>query len=394
MPDHGMAAGGSEAAPPIESAWIIQRRSFHSFFASNGPSQVSETMWSQRLERLLPRATRLAICRAIRRGLPFGLSLSVLAFDAFLPKSPGLPSWRLDARLAWQVRSVMDDRAWKLLQTEAVRGRRIEAMNSYLNSWPKGRHAEEALTALDELDDQVWRVTQSEPTSARRIGALETYLKEFPTGRHSAEASVAAKRIILANDSLREAAGAGDVSGVRDALERGAEINSNGSDAVTALLLAAYNGRLSVVQVLLTQGANPNARTADGTTPLMLASMQGLVDIVRLLLRSGADVNARNALGNTALMAAAKYGRAAVLQELLAKGADPNTRNESGGSALMLSIQSKNAEIVKVLLSAKADPCARTTNGQTALNLASATALRGITSLISAASATCQSGNR
>ena len=72
----------------------------------------------------------------------------------------------------------------------------------------------------------------------------------------------------------------------------------------TNLIRVARNGDISRVREYLDRGADPNFRDYLGNTALIYASLRGLNNIAELLLDNGANPNIRNRHGNTALMIA------------------------------------------------------------------------------------------
>jgi ankyrin repeat protein len=93
---------------------------------------------------------------------------------------------------------------------------------------------------------------------------------------------------------LSDAAGAGDVSRIKELLRQGAYADSYSGDHLPPLYLAASNGRLDAVRVLLDNGANPNRKYTLNGTPLFAAVYENHVDVVGLLLSRGADFSVRN----------------------------------------------------------------------------------------------------
>src|SRR5688572_14439721 len=63
-----------------------------------------------------------------------------------------------------------------------------------------------------------------------------------------------------ANESLWEAARAGDTARITAALSQGADVNAKSRYDVTPLIFAAGNGRLDAVKLLLSRGADVNAQ--------------------------------------------------------------------------------------------------------------------------------------
>jgi uncharacterized protein len=84
---------------------------------------------------------------------------------------------------------------------------------------------------------------------------------------------------------LYASAGAGDVDGIRDALDNGAQIDSHGTaECWTALMCAARNGHINAVRYLIDRGANPNWHGwSDNETALSVARRNGMEEVARFL---------------------------------------------------------------------------------------------------------------
>ena len=115
-----------------------------------------------------------------------------------------------------------------------------------------------------------------------------------------------------ANESLFEAARAGDTARIAAALDRGANVNAKSRYEVTALIFAAGNGRLDAVKLLVARGADVNAqdtfyrmRAAD------MAITNGHVDVAVFLLQNG------SAGGSTVLLSAVQSNNTSLLRAVL-----------------------------------------------------------------------------
>jgi ankyrin repeat protein len=182
--------------------------------------------------------------------------------------------------------------------------------------------------------------------------------------------------------------------------------NGKGTEAPTALVLAAAGGHLAVVEYLLRSGAAVNITgAAQGTCALALAAEGHHPEVVDVLLRAGADVECKDECGQTALMRAVVgmrlpswmpsheagrpsllerlgAGRAAasqayeaplsdfqvqVINLLLRAGADLNSQDKEGQTALALAASEGALDVVKGLLQAGVDVSIKDKNGKTPL---------------------------
>ena len=117
-----------------------------------------------------------------------------------------------------------------------------------------------------------------------------------------------------ANESLWEAARAGDTARITAALGQGADVNAKSRYNVTPLIFAAGSGRLEAVKLLVSRGADVNAqdsfynaRAAD------MAVVNGHSDVAIFLVQAGADADGMLTSGvqsnNEALVKAAAAGK-------------------------------------------------------------------------------------
>jgi hypothetical protein len=92
------------------------------------------------------------------------------------------------------------------------------------------------------------------------------------------------------NEELWNAARDGDVARVRQALERGADVNSGNRYKATALFFAADKGHAEVIALLLDRGADINAQdTFYKMRPIMMAVMNNRTEAAVLLLQRGSE---------------------------------------------------------------------------------------------------------
>jgi ankyrin repeat protein len=156
---------------------------------------------------------------------------------------------------------------------------------------------------------------------------------------------------------------------------------TNENRLMATLVGESRKEHLKIIKILLDSGFNANTQDSNGMTALMIAAYADNDKLVKVFLDSGADVNVQSDKGKTALMFAVVNGRGlrtdAILQMLLAAGADVNSRDDDGKTALIHAIESgsecwrdgKNMlkEMVRILLEAGADVTAKDKDSKTAL---------------------------
>ena len=136
--------------------------------------------------------------------------------------------------------------------------------------------------------------------------------------RRAAKGRAAAAR--TAGQGLHRAVQAGDIDGLKAALEAGANANARDRRGWTALMHAANKGQTLMVAPLLAAKADPDVRAADGATALFMAAAHGHTEIVVQLMKAGADISLKGPKGRTAAdVARLRYGKPAVARR---KGAD------------------------------------------------------------------------
>ena len=156
--------------------------------------------------------------------------------------------------------------------------------------------------------------------------ADEQFSRRVPTGPRKARAL---------DRELYEAAEAGDLAGVKEMLEAGANANARIDGDGSPLIGAARSGNILIAQLLLDNGADPNLPIEGDGSPLIMAAITGRLDHVALLIGRGADVNLAVEGDENPLIGAAAGGHLAVVKLLVDKGADVHTRiwSARGGRA-------------------------------------------------------------
>jgi hypothetical protein len=158
--------------------------------------------------------------------------------------------------------------------------------------------------------------------------------------------------------SLAEAAAEGRTDELERLVSKGADVNSQGVEGMTALYWAMSHLSRKGVSWLLEHGANPNISfTHDGTSATSLAAMQEDPWFLKEVLSHGGDVNFRNSLNErTPIFDALATHRDDNVRALIAVGADMNTYDHLGLTPLVEAAANQRYELVYDMLVAGADP--------------------------------------
>lgn len=147
---------------------------------------------------------------------------------------------------------------------------------------------------------------------------------------------IASGELGKSDGELFAATAAGDVGGVEQALEQGANVNAVGALKRTPLIVAAFCDHPQLVKLLLEKGARHDAADSNGMSPLHATVIVGGMESAKLLIAGGANVNGRDAAERTALHVAAATNQVALVELLLAGKANVAARDKNGKTAAAL----------------------------------------------------------
>lgn len=155
-------------------------------------------------------------------------------------------------------------------------------------------------------------------------------------------------------EQLITGAAAGDEPSWREALDRGAPVDSRSRMGFTPLMFAAGQGDLVFARRLIEAGADVSATSDYQFTPLAMAALSGQTELMDLLLDAGAAVDQPTIRGGTALHAAARQGQRDAVMVLIAHGANVNARDYDDQTPLMVfaEVNADNATLADDLVAA------------------------------------------
>lgn len=190
----------------------------------------------------------------------------------------------------------------------------------------------------------------------------------------------------LDRDALAEelitAAYYGDLLGVKNAVEEGAQLGYTlefddpdrhyEQAEFSALQAAASSGNEDVINYLLDLGAPADEQNYQGWTPLFIAVRDGHFEAAKLLIFREANQNIATDTGTTPLMLAVlpevipSKNRAALVTYMIKRGADVNAVNELGYTPLFYAVtETKDPALVELLLENGADAAWKDAQGNT-----------------------------
>ena len=181
-------------------------------------------------------------------------------------------------------------------------------------------------------------------------------------------------------ERLYTAAKQGNITTVKELIEKGVDVNTENNDGLTALHYASNGNHIELVKDLIKQGADVNKKCNANNgefTPLMLAVHNNYSEIAHELIKAGADVNIEAKGGWTALHYASHGNHAALVKDLIEQGADINKKCETikgKFTPLMLAVYNNYSKVAHELIKAGADVnaiCDTTEGKRTPLMLAS-----------------------
>jgi ankyrin repeat protein len=147
------------------------------------------------------------------------------------------------------------------------------------------------------------------------------------------------------NKKLLDYSWKGDLNGVKECIENGADVNCKDNDGWTPLMYSSDNGHLKIVKYLIKNGVDVNCKDIGGSTPLIWSSYDGHFGIVKVLIENGADVNCKSNGGYTPLMFSSTRGYLEIVKVLIENGTDWNIKNKYNRD-FMDFLSKENKEII------------------------------------------------
>ncbi|XP_057520165.1 ankyrin repeat domain-containing protein EMB506, chloroplastic isoform X1 [Amaranthus tricolor] len=147
------------------------------------------------------------------------------------------------------------------------------------------------------------------------------------------------ERISTANwCPLHTLALSGQVHFLDQLLEKGASIDLQDKNGLTALHASIIGKKEAVISHLLRKGANPHITDKDGVSTLHYAVQVSAIQTVKLLIKYDVDVNASDNEGWTPLHIAMQSRDRDIAKVLIINGADKSRKNKDGKTPLDLSL--------------------------------------------------------
>ena len=188
------------------------------------------------------------------------------------------------------------------------------------------------------------------------LEVVQLLLKANANPNHEQEGTGITALIVAAHEGFSDI--------VQQLLEYGADPNSisdiDGSTALHCVLSHTETlhkddkeKKLKIIQRLIEKGANINIQNEDGVTALMMGTDDGLSEVAELLLQNGADPNIHSNNGITALMHACNHGNSKVAKSLLRYNANPQLVDNDGFTASIHALRSGNKVLAYELVNGR-----------------------------------------
>jgi ankyrin repeat protein len=172
------------------------------------------------------------------------------------------------------------------------------------------------------------------------------------------------------NGELLSAAAEGNISNIKNLVNKGADVNARSDTGWTPLMYLSAIGNKEVASLLIEKGADVNQKNNQGQTPLFLAAHWGHSELAGLLIGKNADINAQMDDGWPVLTDAIDMHRVEIAKMLIDKGADVNLKSKKGWTALMAASLKNHPDIVRLLIEKGADVNATDEKDTSALTIA------------------------
>jgi ankyrin repeat protein len=188
---------------------------------------------------------------------------------------------------------------------------------------------------------------------------------------------------LLVAAPIHDAVYAGDFAEVKRLIDNGADVNARGDRIEwTPLRMAVQFNNSKMIKLLIKKGADLEIQDSDSLTALHVAVQIGLTEVAKLLIEKGADIDARAENGWTPLRIAVQRNKAEMTKMLIQKGATVDAEDNYKNTPLHMVSGKEAAEL---LIRAGADVTKKNFRGETPLDVARKEKKKGVLKTISEA---------
>ncbi len=167
---------------------------------------------------------------------------------------------------------------------------------------------------------------------------------------------------------LAEAAAAGRLPQIKQAIAAGAKVNAPGQEGMTVLIWAMANESKRGVLALLKAGADANAQTEAGDSAMVYAAMNEDAGYLDALLKQGGNPNLVDPhTSQTVIYESIRRQRLKHALLLIAAHADLNFQDRNGETPLIAAAAAGQFRIVHAMLEAGANAALKDNGGHTVL---------------------------
>lgn len=211
----------------------------------------------------------------------------------------------------------------------------------------------ETLPSVEQFDDEARLVSLRSSPNDLLIEALRR--RDLALVRDAVDRGADLEHRYVGEPMFLLAAAMGFDDGVRYFLDAGIDVDTEARSGATAVMRAAERNHATTLQLLVDAGADLERQltyTPQFSALLYAARSDNGIEALEILLDEGVDVNEPIQFGDTALAVAASAGAVENTQFLLAQGADIDARGNFGRTPLEAAENNRQAATASLIAAA------------------------------------------
>ncbi|KAI7813524.1 putative potassium channel KOR2-like, partial [Triplophysa rosa] len=202
----------------------------------------------------------------------------------------------------------------------------------------------------------LWSREKSPENHKRHLSAVASSLRLSRLGTDNPKLERKVCQHALFPYLVNNSAGHGDITGLEDHLQEGADLLGADDRGRTALHVAASMGKVETVCFLLKHGADVNAIDCNGETALQDAIRSGSLEVVEMFISVGARLEKSSEDLGAEMCCLAFLGDTEQMKVWKKAGVSFNTSDALGRTPLHVAVCTNQMEMVKFCIRNGSDP--------------------------------------